>query len=155
VKLAIAPGIAIVLACAATATAQPSSKQRADATAAYQEGQRRYLDEDYVGAAAQFEAAYKLDPDPAYEFNIAQAYRLANDCTKSLVWYRKFLADAPKAPNIDAVKKYIADEEAACAKTAPAPAPAPALAPSGSGQLRSTAAPSSASTIRSLARPSP
>ncbi|HEY5927403.1 MAG TPA: hypothetical protein VIV11_37220 [Kofleriaceae bacterium] len=117
-----------VLACTATAVAQPSSKQRADATAAYQDGQRRYLDEDYVGAAQQFEAAYKLDPDPAYEFNIAQAYRLAKNCEKSVYWYRKFLVDAPKAPNAEAVKKYIADEEAACIKPVQPP-PAQPLEP--------------------------
>ena len=116
--------VAIMLACAATAAADPSSKQRADATAAYQEGQRRYLDEDYAGAAVQFETAYRLDPDPAYEFNIAQAYRLAKDCTKALDWYRKFLVDAPKAPNRDAVKKYIADLEGSCKPSEPAPSPA-------------------------------
>jgi tetratricopeptide (TPR) repeat protein len=107
-----------VLACATPAAAQVSSKKRTDATAAYQDGQRRYLDEDYAGAAAQFEVAYNLDPDPAYEFNIAQAHRLAGNCDKALVWYRKFLVDAPNAPNVETVKKYIADEEAKCAKPA-------------------------------------
>lgn len=111
------------LALAAPVAAQPSSKARADATAAYREGQRRYLDEDYAAAAAQFEAAYKLDPDPAYLFNIAQAYRLAKDCAKALLWYRKFLADVPTAPNAETVKKYIAEQEAACPAGDASPAP--------------------------------
>jgi tetratricopeptide (TPR) repeat protein len=98
----------------APVSAQPSSKARSDATAAYQEGQRRYLAEDYVAAAAQFEAAYKLDPDPAYLFNIAQAYRLAKDCGKALAFYKRFLAEAQKPPNLDAVKKYIRELEAQC-----------------------------------------
>ncbi len=34
-------------------------------------------------AAERFELAYELDPDPAYLFNLAQAYRLGNVCAKS------------------------------------------------------------------------
>lgn len=121
------PAFAFGLVLAAQAAhAQPSSKAKSDATAAYQEGQRRYLDEDYLGAAQEFEVAYKLDPDPAYEFNIAQAYRLGKDCTQALAWYRKFRHDAPKAPNLDSVDTYISDLEASCNPTSqPAPAPAP------------------------------
>jgi len=132
----------LVLACAAPALAQVSSKKRADATAAYQDGQRRYLAEDYAGAAAQFEAAYNFDPDPAYEFNIAQAHRLAGNCDKALLWYRKFLVDAPKAPNVETVKKYITDEEAKCAKpvaptvTAPPPPQPEQPAPAPPSHLR-------------------
>jgi tetratricopeptide (TPR) repeat protein len=110
-----------LIAIASTTAAQPSSKARADATDAYKEGQRRYLDEDYIAAATQFEVAYKLDPDPAYLFNIAQAYRLAKDCTKALPYYKQFLAAAPKAPNAPAVNKYIAELEASCAKPEPSP----------------------------------
>jgi tetratricopeptide (TPR) repeat protein len=109
----------VTLAAAAPAAAQPSSNARNAATAAYQEGQRRYLDEDYAAAAAQFEAAYRLDPDPAYLFNIAQAYRLAKDCPKALAFYKQFLAAVPKAPNAEAVKKYIAELETTCGKREP------------------------------------
>ena len=115
----------LALACASPAFAQPSSKARSDATAAYQEGQRRYLDEDYLGAAKQFEAAYALDPDPAYLFNIGQAYRLANDCSRALTWYRKFLAEVPNAPNAETVQGYIAEQETACAPGAQPPQQGP------------------------------
>jgi tetratricopeptide (TPR) repeat protein len=104
----------LVLTAASTAAAQPTAKRNTDATTAYKEGQRRYLDEDYLGAAAQFETAYKLDPDPVYLFNIAQAYRLAKDCAKALAHYKQFIAAVPKAPNADAVNKYIAELERAC-----------------------------------------
>jgi tetratricopeptide (TPR) repeat protein len=104
----------------ATAHADSSSKAQADATAAYQEGQRRYLAEDYLRAAEQFEAAYDLDPDPAYLFNIAQAYRFGKQCTKSIESYQRFLAVVAKPPNAEAVAGYIREQEA-CAKAEAAP----------------------------------
>ena len=117
--------VALVLAAASTAAAQPASKARTEATAAYQQGQRLYLDEDYAAAAVKFEAAYKLDPDPAYLFNIAQAYRLAKDCTHALAYYKQFISGVPKAPNADAVNKYIVDLEATCPPLEPAQPPPP------------------------------
>ena len=102
--------LAIVL-CASPAFADGKS----DATAAYSEGQRRYVAEDYAGAAEQFLLAYKHDPDPAYLFNIAQAYRYGKRCTDAAKYYRKLLVEVPKAPNVAAVTRYL-DEMDECAK---------------------------------------
>ena len=102
----------VVLAFAAPAVAQP---KKTEAEAAYKEGQARYLKEDFEGAALQFKAAYDLDPDPVYLFNIAQAYRMAKKCTLSRDNYQRYLDEAKTAPNADAVKAYIAEMDQ-CAK---------------------------------------
>ena len=117
--------LAIVALACGLATADTSARAKADATAAYQEGQRRYLDEDYVGAAKQFEIAYDKDPDPAYLFNIAQAYRLAKQCVRSAEYYRSFLDKAAKPPNADVVRGYIKEMDD-CARTEAAKSAPPA-----------------------------
>ena len=113
--------VIVALACG-IASADTSARAKADATAAYQEGQRRYLDEDYVGAAVQFEIAYSKDPDPAYLFNIAQAYRLAKHCARAAEFYRTFLEKAAQPPNADAVRGYITEMDA-CTQAKPSPPP--------------------------------
>jgi tetratricopeptide (TPR) repeat protein len=113
--------VIVALACG-IASADTSARAKADATAAYQEGQRRYLDEDYLGAAVQFEIAYSKDPDPAYLFNIAQAYRLAKQCARAAEFYRTFLEKAAQPPNADAVRGYITEMDA-CTQTKPSPPP--------------------------------
>jgi tetratricopeptide (TPR) repeat protein len=106
----LAIGILVVLAT--SALAQP---KKVEAETAYKAGQALYGKDDYEGAAKQFRAAYDLDPDPVYLFNIAQAYRLAKRCADAAEYYRKFLVEAKKAPNEDVVKQYIVEVDA-CAK---------------------------------------
>jgi len=133
--------VIVALACG-IASADTSARAKADATAAYQEGQRRYLDEDYVGAAVQFEIAYSKDPDPAYLFNIAQAYRLAKQCARAAEFYRTFLEKAAQPPNADAVRGYITEMDA-CTQakqspiaSPPPPAPPPPAPPRDAGPSR-------------------
>src|SRR5207248_8579217 len=97
--------LALVLVLGAHAThAQP----KADADRAYAEGQTLYASGDYLAAAAKFERAYQLDPDPAVLFNIAQAYRLGKDCAHAGSRYRDYLSAAGvSAANRDRVAKYI------------------------------------------------
>lgn len=112
--------VAVVLAVAARASAQPASAP-GDAEIA----KRLYAAGDYAGAAERFVRAHALDPQPAYLFDAAQAYRFAKDCANAAKYYREFIdiAQRAKAQNLDKVKGYLADMEA-CAKPAqPAPAP--------------------------------
>jgi tetratricopeptide (TPR) repeat protein len=112
--------IAAVLACASSAGAQPApsnkDKDKDKAAAAFADGQKDYAAGKYAGAAVKFEAAYALDPDPAYLFNIAQAYRFDNACAAAAAAYRRFLAIAPDAPNAAKVKQFI-EQSDECAKT--------------------------------------
>jgi tetratricopeptide (TPR) repeat protein len=95
--------------------ASTASAQKPAAEAAYKHGQSLYLKEDYIGAAHHFKTAYDLDPDPVYLFNIAQAYRLAKKCKESSEYYNRFLLEAKKPPNEEAVKSYLVEVDA-CAQ---------------------------------------
>jgi tetratricopeptide (TPR) repeat protein len=101
-----------VVLLASSAFAQP---KKLEAETAYKRGQSLYMKDDYEGAAKQFKAAYDLDPDPVYLFNIAQAMRLANKCADASAYYKRFLVEAKKAPNEEVVKQYIVDVDE-CAK---------------------------------------
>ena len=98
-----------VLAAATRAYAEP------DAKALYAEGEKLYSAGRYLDAAEKFRTAYEVDPDPAYLFNVAQAYRFGDDCTKAADFYHRFLAKVPAPPNEAKVRAW-ADEQDACAK---------------------------------------
>jgi hypothetical protein len=123
-------GIAIVLALASNAGATPSDRAKATSEKLYTEGQSLYNAGDYHGAAQKFQLAYDTNPDPVYLFNVAQAYRFAKECRVSADSYKRFLSEAPNAPNRDKVQQYIDDMEA-CARTQapvePKPDPKPAV----------------------------
>lgn len=104
--------IAVVVALSATAAAQepappspPDPQPRADE--AFREGSRLYDARDYAGAATQFEAAYAQVADPAFLFNIGQAYRLADQCEKAAAAYQRYIELAPAAPNLDDARRYL------------------------------------------------
>lgn len=100
---------------------------KTDAAAAYSEGQKKFVGKDFAGAAKLFVEAYRLDPDPAYLFNIAQAYRLAQQCAEASTYYQQFLATVPEAPNATSVRGHIQEMDTCAkeqaAKAAPPPPP--------------------------------
>jgi hypothetical protein len=67
----------------------------------YREGENQYVLGNYDKAAEAFKQGFQLETDdgkkPAYLYNVAQAYRQANDCKNALFFYRRFIAatDAP------------------------------------------------------------
>jgi tetratricopeptide (TPR) repeat protein len=119
--------IAAVLLGASVAGAQAPSKDKVAADAAYAVGQERYAAGDYLVAADRFEAAYALDPDPAYLFNIAQAYRFGNACAKAAASYRKFINAVANAPNAAKVQQFIEQSDECAKKQAEAQRPPPPL----------------------------
>jgi tetratricopeptide (TPR) repeat protein len=95
----------VLCALAGIASAQPTdpdTKKRADD--AFAAGTAAYNANDFVNAALKFENAYSLVADPAYLFNIGQAYRQAKECVKSAAAFQKFVELAPNAPNIGKAK---------------------------------------------------
>lgn len=117
--------VALVLAVAARASAQP-----AGAPGDVEIAKKLYAAGDYAGAAERFVRAYTLNPQPAYLFDAAQAYRFAKDCANAAKYYQQFIdvAQRAQAQNLDKVKGYLADMEA-CAKPAAPPAAAPVAEP--------------------------
>ena len=108
-------GVCAVILVGALAGPALADRDPVAARKAFDAGSQLYQRGDYVGAAAKFEAAYGLDPDPAYAFNIAQAYRFAKKCARAAYHYRDYLQRAgPRAPNADKVERYL-QEVTACA----------------------------------------
>ena len=104
--------LVLLVLCAGVAAAQPvdpAAKARADA--AYAEGSQAYTAGDYVTAARKFEDAYAAVPDPAYLFNIGQAYRQSKDCVKSAASFRELIKLVPTASNIDQAKDLLREQE--------------------------------------------
>lgn len=128
--------VAGLTAAAAADDADPKAK----AASEFAEGQRLYEANSYAAAAAKFKAAWELDRDPAYLFNIAQALRFAKQCGEAADYYRKFLAQVTSAPNLDKVQEYLAEVDA-CAKAQqpqplpPQPQPAHPEPSGGTGKL--------------------
>lgn len=93
------------------AAAQPvasAAKERADA--AYARGTAAYNANEFAKAALEFEEAYAHVPDPAFLFNIGQAYRQAKDCVKAAAAFQKFVDLVPGAPNIASAKELLAEQ---------------------------------------------
>jgi tetratricopeptide (TPR) repeat protein len=108
-------GLVVVCVLASTALAQPVDPSvRARADAAYKEGTTAYAAGQYTQAALKFEEAYSLVNDPAYLFNIGQAYRQADECTKAADAFQKFIELAPDAPTIGKAKEAL-EEVNVCA----------------------------------------
>lgn len=104
--------LVVLVICGGIAAAQPAApaaKARADA--AYAEGSTAYNGGDYSTAARKFEDAYAAVPDPAYLFNIGQAYRKNNDCVKAASSFREFVRFAPEAPNITQARELLEEQE--------------------------------------------
>ena len=110
-----APSLALLLALARTAAADPA----AEASAANTEGLRLYDIHEWDAAIAKFKEAYRLRPDALSLFNLAQANRLKGDCNEALQFYRTYRRNYPEQANIPKVEKFITEMEGCAHKPAP------------------------------------
>ena len=90
-----------------------------------QEGDSYYKLEKYANAITEYEQAYLAKPDPSFLYNIAQCHRLMGQGAEAIKFYRRFLKDAPTAPNRAVAEKHIRDLEDASRGTQPSPVPQP------------------------------
>lgn len=111
-------GLAFVLAATGTAAAD------GDAAALEASGNKHFQLAEYDAAIADFKEAFRISNEPGYLYNIAQAYRLKNDCRSSATFYKNYLRAKPDAANAAKVKERITEMEA-CAATQPPPPPEP------------------------------
>jgi tetratricopeptide (TPR) repeat protein len=84
----------------------PSEAQRR-----YESGLAHFNLQEYAPAIADFEAVYRIKPDPALLYNLAQAHRLAENHERALYFYRAYLRAMPHAKNRGEVTARIADLE--------------------------------------------
>jgi hypothetical protein len=121
----------LVWLCAAgVAVAQPS-KPNPDAEQHHRRGLALLRDEpkDFAAAAAEFAAAYEIDPRPRYLFNLALAQRLGGECRKAIDTYRAYLDTHPPETYAGDARIGIERCEQALAAAPPKPAPEPAAPP--------------------------
>ena len=104
----------------------------------YLQGDAFYKLDKYPNALAEYEQAYLAKPDASFLYNIAQCHRLMGNRAEALRFYRRYLKDAPHAPNREVADKHIKDLESALAAD---PAPAPSVRPGGMPPPAPTPAP--------------
>lgn len=86
-------------------------------------GKRAFAEQRYAEAAAEFRAAYDLQPDPKLLYSIAQAQRLAGDCTGAIASYEQFIATKSDPKLSEFSKENIARCKEQLAKEPPPPPP--------------------------------
>jgi tetratricopeptide (TPR) repeat protein len=84
----------------------------------YVQGDAYYKLDRYGEALHEYEQAYIAKPDPSFLYNIAQCHRLMGDKPEAAKFYRRYLKDAPAAPNRAIAEKHIHDLEASLAHEA-------------------------------------
>jgi tetratricopeptide (TPR) repeat protein len=80
-----------------------------DAKRYYEEGTKAYDLGQYIEAAKDYEAAYRIINAPELLFNIAQAYRLGDDHRQALRSYRAYLRRVPDSANRTEVEAKIVE----------------------------------------------
>lgn len=75
------------------------------------QGDAYYKLEKYGNAIGEYEQAYLAKTDPSFLYNIAQCHRLMGHSAEAIKFYRRFLKDAPNAPNRAVAEKHIKDLE--------------------------------------------
>src|SRR4029077_20410488 len=91
------------LLCALPARAQTNRAAKAHA----EKGTREYNLGHFAEAIAAFEKAYEIDPAPILLFNIGQAHRQTGNNERATFFYRRYLEQAPNAPNRAQVEKRV------------------------------------------------
>jgi tetratricopeptide (TPR) repeat protein len=108
--------LAVLVLLAATlagsvAQAAPPDDNAKHAREAFNDGTTFFNLGQWDKAIDAWQAGYKLKPDPIFLYNIAQAYRLADNFDKALFFYRSYLRNLAKPPNKAEVDDRIAQIE--------------------------------------------
>ena len=101
---------------APSATPAPPTANADTAKAHYEKAQQLYATGNYDEAIAEYGEAYRLKPHPNVLYNIAQAYERLLDYAQSVVWFERYLAEAPK----DAVERPIVENRLRILRNLPA-----------------------------------
>lgn len=111
--------LALVLALSSLASAAPTPEQRKQAREHYDRATAHYNLGEYAAAAGEFREAYKAVAEPVLLFDIAQAYRLADDKKQALFFYQSYLRTEPPEAQRARVEKRMKE----LSGNAPPPAP--------------------------------
>jgi tetratricopeptide (TPR) repeat protein len=144
VRSSISPRLAALLVFSCLSFAATLAARAADLTPAqkqemkqlYEKATRAYDVGKYNEAIEDYQKAYEIGGDPPMLYNIAQAYRLNDQPSEALRFYRRYLQRAPSARNREDVERKIAELEKtveerrkAAAAATPPPVATPPLTP--------------------------
>jgi tetratricopeptide (TPR) repeat protein len=87
--------VAVAMAVAPGARAQPSAEVQKQATDLVNDGIKLQSKRDYDGAVGKYKAAYCLIPEPALVYNIGTAYQEASRGAEAASYFRLYLKIAP------------------------------------------------------------
>jgi tetratricopeptide (TPR) repeat protein len=90
------------------APAESFDERQVQAGAEFAEGLAAYRRGDFVAAAEHFQNAYLALPHPAPLFNLARSWEGANEISRALEAYERYLVEAPTAPDRNEVVERIA-----------------------------------------------
>ncbi|MDB4967762.1 MAG: hypothetical protein JWN44_3451 [Myxococcales bacterium] len=107
--------LVLVYALLPSARAAEESPDRT-AKAHYDKAQDLYGTGAYDEAIAEYQEAYRLKPHPNVLYNIAQAYERLLDYAQSVIWFERYLAEAPA----DAPERTIVGNRLKILRTLPA-----------------------------------
>ena len=144
-----APAVAVAVAFAAlTATASAAENRAAGerpGRVLFEQAEAKFNVGRFDEALADYQAAYDVEPLPAFLFNIGQCYRNMGNYEQAQFFFRRYTTLEPRSPNRPAAERLIAEmdrlagERAAAAehdRSAPALALAAPPATGGDRQAR-------------------
>jgi hypothetical protein len=111
--VAVFGGQAAVCRSANAADAGPSDADKAQARKHFDQGRRLFDLRHYMESVLEFESAYRLSGDPAFLYNIAQAYRLADRPEEAIHYYNTFLKRAPNTSSRAEVERRLNELQSA------------------------------------------
>ncbi|MBI5488266.1 MAG: hypothetical protein HY905_13115 [Deltaproteobacteria bacterium] len=110
--------LAVALAFPAPTAAQepspgiePPPSGPTDAQAAFDAGAAAFDAGDFLGAAVEFEVAYRLTGSAEVAFNVGLSYDNAGEPDRAAEWYRVYVSGLPEASDRAAVEDRIAELE--------------------------------------------
>ena len=89
------------------AVSGPAVDRVAQARRHYKQGRAHYLRGQYRQALVQFTKARTLSPHPVLLFTLGQCHRLLKEYAKALLYYKRYLAERPRAANRAEVRRFI------------------------------------------------
>jgi tetratricopeptide (TPR) repeat protein len=109
-SLSLSLAFALALARPALAAQAPavSEDDQAEGKRLFEKGLLRYDTAEYDEAIRLFRAAYERTRAPALLFNMAQAYRLKDDCRKAADLYHQFIRMDPESPDRERAESRLA-----------------------------------------------
>jgi tetratricopeptide (TPR) repeat protein len=118
---------ALVLLGAAPLAAAEADPDTEIAQRLFADGVAAYNEHDYARALDRFEAARRVKPLPAFDYNIARCHDRLGQAAPAIAAYERYLAAAPEAPDAGEVRTRVAVLRARVEPaSSPSPSPSPA-----------------------------